>query len=222
MSRPSDMSAAPLRSWRPSWPRRYASRIPGRQHRGPCLPTHRCSPARGPAATAPTTPSRPNTKRWSAPTARPSCARCCRPSWGERHRTLAEILRDNGWQTAAYIGGPYLLPDFGLLQGYEHQDIRLPERGKRRADELTEHSRRMAGKRGSRAAGPPADQLLRSTRPLPAPCRLRPVSGSADPLRMTEIDITNGMPMSDEQRAALVDRYDGEVTFLDLHLDWRA
>ena len=35
---------------------------------------------------------------------------------------------------------------------------------------------------------------------------------------MTEIDITNGMPMSDEQRAALVDRYDGEVTFLDLHL----
>ena len=57
---------------------------------------------------------------------------------GERHRTLAEILRDNGWQTAAFIGGPYLLPDFGLLQGYEHQDIRLPERGKRRADELTD------------------------------------------------------------------------------------
>ena len=33
--------------------------------------------------------------------------------------TLAEVLRDAGWQTAGFYGGPYLEPAFGLSQGFE-------------------------------------------------------------------------------------------------------
>ena len=37
-------------------------------------------------------------------------------------RTLAEILRDAGYQTAGFYGGPYLHPVFGLAQGFEHYE----------------------------------------------------------------------------------------------------
>ncbi len=34
-------------------------------------------------------------------------------------RTLAEVLKDNGYQTAGFFGGPYLHPTFGVGQGFE-------------------------------------------------------------------------------------------------------
>jgi arylsulfatase A-like enzyme len=36
-----------------------------------------------------------------------------------RHVTLAEVLRDSGWRTAGFFGGPYLHPVFGLSQGFD-------------------------------------------------------------------------------------------------------
>ncbi|MCE9593201.1 MAG: sulfatase [Planctomycetes bacterium] len=36
------------------------------------------------------------------------------------HRTLAEILKDAGYQTAGFFGGPYLHPTYGLGQGFDH------------------------------------------------------------------------------------------------------
>lgn len=36
-----------------------------------------------------------------------------------RHTTLAEVLRDRGWSTAGFFGGPYLHPIFGLSQGFD-------------------------------------------------------------------------------------------------------
>ena len=35
------------------------------------------------------------------------------------HRTLAEVLQDNGYQTGGFFGGPYLHPIFGLGQGFD-------------------------------------------------------------------------------------------------------
>ena len=35
------------------------------------------------------------------------------------HLTLAELLRDQGYETAGFFGGPYLHPTFGLGQGFE-------------------------------------------------------------------------------------------------------
>ena len=36
------------------------------------------------------------------------------------HVTLAETLRDAGYATAGFYGGPYLHPTFGLAQGFDH------------------------------------------------------------------------------------------------------
>jgi len=36
------------------------------------------------------------------------------------HVTLAELLRESGYRTAGFFGGPYLHPTFGLAQGFEH------------------------------------------------------------------------------------------------------
>ena len=41
-------------------------------------------------------------------------------SLSESHRTLAEVLRESGYRTAGFFGGPYLHPTFGLGQGFEH------------------------------------------------------------------------------------------------------
>ena len=37
----------------------------------------------------------------------------------DEHVTLAEALRDAGWRTAGFFGGPYLHPAFGLAQGFD-------------------------------------------------------------------------------------------------------
>jgi arylsulfatase A-like enzyme len=41
-------------------------------------------------------------------------------SLADVHRTLAEVLKENGYRTAGFYGGPYLHPTFGLGQGFEH------------------------------------------------------------------------------------------------------
>lgn len=49
---------------------------------------------------------------------------------GEGHVTLAEVLREAGYHTAGFYGGPYLHPTFGLDQGFELWEscmTKLPE-----------------------------------------------------------------------------------------------
>jgi arylsulfatase A-like enzyme len=45
---------------------------------------------------------------------------------GEEAVTLAELLQAAGYETAAFAGGPWLAPEFGLLQGYGVQHAGLP------------------------------------------------------------------------------------------------
>ncbi|MFQ5668421.1 MAG: sulfatase-like hydrolase/transferase, partial [Candidatus Binatia bacterium] len=54
---------------------------------------------------------------------------------GESIVTLAELLRAAGYATAAFAGGPWLSPEFGLLQGYSVQHAGLPAGGR-----LLEHT----------------------------------------------------------------------------------
>lgn len=43
------------------------------------------------------------------------------------HQTLAEILQQRGWQTAAFVGSAVLNRVFGLNQGFQTYDDRIPE-----------------------------------------------------------------------------------------------
>jgi arylsulfatase A-like enzyme len=59
--------------------------------------------------------------------------------------TLAEMLRDRGYVTAAFAGGPWLDARFGLMQGYDRVDTRVMPRGGRTADVLTDRAVRWLG-----------------------------------------------------------------------------
>jgi arylsulfatase A-like enzyme len=56
----------------------------------------------------------------------------------ESEVTLAELLRDRGYATGVFAGGPWLSPPFGLLQGYQHQDADVHDLAGRSARELTD------------------------------------------------------------------------------------
>ena len=43
----------------------------------------------------------------------------------ERLTTLAEVLAAAGYETAAFVGNPWLSPEFGFAQGFEHFDDRF-------------------------------------------------------------------------------------------------
>jgi arylsulfatase A-like enzyme/Tfp pilus assembly protein PilF len=45
----------------------------------------------------------------------------------ESHRTLAEILQEKGWQTAAFVGASVLDRVYGLNQGFQTYDDRMPK-----------------------------------------------------------------------------------------------
>jgi len=56
----------------------------------------------------------------------------------ESHHTLAEILAEADYATAAFAGGHWLAPEFGLLQGYQLQNAHVPKLAGRPAAELNE------------------------------------------------------------------------------------
>jgi len=64
-------------------------------------------------------------------------------------RTLAEVAREAGWQTAAFVGSVVLAPLFGIEQGFEHYsapartsgvDSQRPHGAERRASEVVDEA----------------------------------------------------------------------------------
>ncbi len=51
--------------------------------------------------------------------------------------TLAEILKEKGYETAGFIGGPFVASDFGMDQGFDYYNDRLFPMGKIYFDKLT-------------------------------------------------------------------------------------
>jgi arylsulfatase A-like enzyme len=66
----------------------------------------------------------------------------------DEHVTLAEVLRDAGWRTAGFFGGPYLHPAFGLAQGFDVYQSCMT----RLADDLPEGELRAEALRGAETA----------------------------------------------------------------------
>ena len=56
---------------------------------------------------------------------------------GSEQTTLAQLLVQAGYETAAFVGGPILKPVFGILQGYAFRDADLQEINGQPADVLT-------------------------------------------------------------------------------------
>lgn len=67
------------------------------------------------------------------------------------HRTLAAILRQQGWETAAFVGSSVLKRHFGFDQGFDVYDDEMPKAGSGKL--ASEYAERRAGKVVDRAIG---------------------------------------------------------------------
>ena len=140
---------------------------------------------------------------------------------GDDAVTMPELLKAAGYATAAFAGGPWLAPPFGLLQGYDEQDAAdVTREGGRGAEQLTEHA--LAWMRRQ-----PRDRPLHVLVnyfdphwPYEPPAGFDDLPHARDPLdRKYFLGVNRGvMTMPPEQRAIWVDRYDGEIRFMDHHL----
>ncbi len=154
-----------------------------------------------------------------------------------RQHTLASSLRERGYRTAGFFGGPYLHPAFGLDQGFETWESCMSPQ----TEALI-----AAGKLGGDAAhsdvsGPRTVEAIqrflqtRETRPLFLFVHLFDVHYDYDPPReywkmfdpgytgTTDFSHLDHNPaiskdMSPEDRAHLVALYDGEIRFTDANL----
>ena len=128
--------------------------------------------------------------------------------------TLAELLLDAGYHTAAIASAGWLAPEFGLLQGYQLQDAvnlrSLP------ANEVTD--RAIAWLQGI-PDGEPFHLMVNYFDPHdPAPPPGFHGRESLEPIEPPALDAERGAVLSDGQRAAYLDRYDGSIRFLDFHV----
>jgi len=136
---------------------------------------------------------------------------------GEEAVTLAELLGAAGYETAAIVGGPWLSPVFGLLQGYALMDAEVDTLAGRPADQLTD--RAIAWIRGV-PSGRPLHLLLNYFEPHwpyePAP-GYDDLPGAHSPLEVSLDEVIDGAALDDGQRRAYLARYDGEIRFMDHH-----
>ncbi|MEE8473907.1 MAG: sulfatase [Myxococcota bacterium] len=133
--------------------------------------------------------------------------------------TLAELLSERGYATAAFAGGPWLAPPFGLMQGYELQDSLATDVGGRSAEELTN---RLIAWLAALPADRPAHALINyfdPHSPYEPPPGFDDLPGVAIPIdpEQNEIFVNGGRRLSARQRRAVVDRYDGEIRYMDHH-----
>jgi arylsulfatase A-like enzyme len=134
--------------------------------------------------------------------------------------TLAELLAERGYATAAFAGGPWLAPPFGLMQGYQNIDAQIDSVAGRSAEELTD---RFITWMESVPSDRPLHGLVNyfdPHTPWEPPPGFDDLPGAKIPLdsRQDPIFINAGVKLSRAQRVAAVDRYDGEIRYMDFHL----
>lgn len=59
---------------------------------------------------------------------------------GEQQLTLAELLSSKGYATGAFVGGPWLVPRFGAMQGFRETGGSINKLGGRPANEVTDEA----------------------------------------------------------------------------------
>jgi len=134
--------------------------------------------------------------------------------------TLAELLSARGYATAAFAAGPWLAPPFGLLQGYQVRDAEVKGVSGRRAEEITNRFIEWL-------IGLPDEVPLHALvnyfdphSPYEPPEGFDDLPHARDPLDpgQNELFVNGGTVLKQAQRSALVDRYDGEIRYMDHHL----
>jgi arylsulfatase len=133
------------------------------------------------------------------------------------HTTLAEKLRDAGYATGAFVAGPWLHRSFGLLQGFAHRDDPVTSFAGRPAEAVTDAAIAWLADAPERyflfvnyfdphapyTPTPGYDDLPHAKEPFDLPF---------------EAIIRKERELSEAERQIVIDRYDGEIRYMDHHL----
>jgi len=140
---------------------------------------------------------------------------------GEDAVTLSELLKAAGYATAAFAGGPWLAPAFGLLQGYDEQDAAdVAREGGRSAEELTQRALQWIEKQPKDKPIHVLVNYFDPHWPYEPPPGYDDLPHAREPLdRSYFLGVNRGThTFSPEQHAIWIDRYDGEIRFMDHHV----
>lgn len=132
--------------------------------------------------------------------------------------TLAEVLASDGFKTGAFVAGPWLHRDFGLLQGFRHQDDRVTTFGGRPAEEITE-----AAIAWLEEVPDDHPYLLFANYFDPHAPYERSAADPRWPRASEDLEldydaVMSGTPLDADQQAVLRDRYDAEIRRMDAAL----
>jgi arylsulfatase A-like enzyme len=127
--------------------------------------------------------------------------------------TLAELLRDAGYATGAFVGGPWLSAEFLLLRGYDIQDAEIEEPPAVPNRPLTPIGR---------SAEQLTDRALEWIETVPRDQPLHLFVNYFDPHAPYVVhpgfDLRRGPGSHGGDLQDAVDRYDGEIRYMDHHL----
>jgi arylsulfatase A-like enzyme len=137
---------------------------------------------------------------------------------GENQTTLAELLQEAGYETAAFAGGPWMSPVFGLLQGYAVRDARIRSIEGRRADLLTDHAIAWLQEVPRERPIHLLVNYFDPHRPYTPPRGYDDLPHAREQSYVSDLAVIQGTPLPPSQRAILLDRYDGEIRFMDHHV----
>ena len=131
--------------------------------------------------------------------------------------TLAELLAERGYRTAAFAGAGWLSPEFGLLQGYEVRDAE-----NNRTLPAKVISDRAISWLSSLDDDEPMHLLLNYFDPHwpydPEPPFDRFAAGKEHIQIPTLGDLFSGATATSEQMDKMLDLYDGEIAYMDHHV----
>jgi arylsulfatase A-like enzyme len=133
--------------------------------------------------------------------------------------TLAELLSAKGYATAAFAGGPWLAPEFGLLQGYEKQHAGLPDGRSLIAPDPAQKGQMRV--RVNWAADQLTDLAVEWLRSVPSTQPVHLLVNYFDPhvpYQYRESFEVTDRPDPKDKKASEQAMYDSEIRFMDHHI----
>ncbi len=133
--------------------------------------------------------------------------------------TLAELMAERGYDTGAFVAGPWLHRSFGLLQGFAHKDDKVDTFGGRPAAEITAAALAWLG-----GIAPEQPYFLFANyfdphAPYEPVGRYPEFPRATEPLDYDYAALMRGTAkLDDDARAVLRDRYDAEIRDMDREL----